>query len=80
MDIYLLRSVATTSSGINILEWREHLVTIHNLYCRVQGPAICDNDGFLMASREMNNAFWLLLEDSWSNGNQQYFHSFITTE
>ena len=80
VDICLLRLVPTTSSGIKILEWRERLVVMHNLHCRVQGPAICHNNGFLISSREMNNAFWLLLEDIWSDGNQRYFHSAITTK
>ena len=33
-----------------------------------------------MASREMNNAFWLLLGGIQSDENQQYFHSYITTK
>ena len=80
VDIYLLRLVPTTSSGIKILEQREPLVVMNNLHCRVQGLTICDKKGFLMASRDMINSLWLLLEGIQRNRNQQYFNSSITSK
>ena len=58
-----LRSVPVTGSGIDVLKWRNWLVAVHQQLGLVDGPAICDSEGFLLPSREVNERFWLLLEE-----------------
>lgn len=61
--VHLLRSVPVTSSGIDVLLWRNKLLRIHELAGREDGPAICDSDGFLMNTSDMNECMWEILED-----------------
>ena len=61
--LHYLQSVPVTGSGINIKRWRDRLVFIHQEASRIEGPAICDDDGFLMSNAAMNDLFWTILEE-----------------
>ena len=77
VDTYLMRSVPVTSSGITVYEQRERVLTVHEAAGRNTSPAICDAGGFLMASREMNDHFWTLLETIWDNKEEELFSKSI---
>ena len=66
-----------TASGIKIFEWREWLLSVHKFAGQTKGLAICDDKGFLMLSRDMNNCFWHLTEVIWVSGQQSLFLSGI---
>ena len=63
VTLHQLRSVPVTNSGIDIEAWRNRLITVHEEAGRSEGPAICDDNGFLMTNNEMNNLFWTVLEE-----------------
>jgi len=60
--LHELRSVPITSSGINIKLWRDRLAAIHEEAGREYGPAICDDNGYILSNADMNDRFIDLLE------------------
>eukprot|EP00980_Cylindrotheca_fusiformis_P027728 scaffold22529_cov73-Cylindrotheca_fusiformis.AAC.2 len=62
VNTYFLRSVPRTDSGINVLHWRDLLLAVHDRAGRVEGPAFCDREGFLLPTRRMNSFLWEALE------------------
>eukprot|EP00980_Cylindrotheca_fusiformis_P026333 scaffold15880_cov158-Cylindrotheca_fusiformis.AAC.3 len=63
VNTYFLRSVPVTDSGIHIQHWRDLLLAVHERAGRMEGPAFCDRDGFLLPTRRMNAYLWEALED-----------------
>jgi len=69
---YLLRSVPVTSSGIDVKKWRDKLLRLHEFENRTHGPAICDDDGYLMSHRTMNEMLWTVMEELYSEDPDQF--------
>ena len=61
--LHQLRSVPTTDSGVEVKLWRDRLIFVHEQAGRVEGPAICDKDGYLLSFSAMNELFWQVLEE-----------------
>lgn len=62
--VHYLRSVKITGrSKIDIQKWRDRLLIVHRLAGRKEGPAICDSDGHLLTSIEINKQMWIVLEE-----------------
>jgi hypothetical protein len=59
---HFLRSVPTTGSGIPEEKWRDWLLSIHHHAGRTEGPAMCDDQGFLLTNEKMNTYLWEALE------------------
>lgn len=60
--VYYLRSVPITSSGVNVKQWQDLLLAVHQKAGRLAGPAICDSKGVLLESKQMNGWLWEALE------------------
>ena len=60
---YLLRPVPITRTGIDVALWRDQLLQVHQFFGRNDGPAICDDDGYLMRTRDMNEMLWKIMEE-----------------
>jgi hypothetical protein len=60
---HFLRSVPVTGSGIAVEKWRDWLLAIHQHAGRTNGPAMCDDQGFLLTTERMNTYLWEALED-----------------
>ena len=60
---HLLRSVPMTDSGIEVKWWRDALVEVHTRAGRSEGPAICDEKGFLLSHSVVNSHLWDVLEE-----------------
>ena len=71
-EIHYLRSVPVTSSGINVELWRDWLLLVHDQADRVEGPAICDENGFLLPSRTVNEGIWSILEEIYDEGGTEF--------
>ena len=69
---YLLRSVPITSSGIDVEGWRNKLLRLHEFENRNHGPAICDDDGYLMSNRKMNEMLWTVMEELYTEDPDQF--------
>jgi len=69
---YLLRSVPVTSSGIDDQAWRDKLLRLHEFENRNHGPAICDNDGYLVSRRKMNEMLWTVMEELYTEDPDQF--------
>ena len=54
---HLMMSVNITKSGLDVRWWLELLVTILKLERKTEGPAICDPEGFIVKSLDMNHKF-----------------------
>ena len=61
--LHQLRSVPVTDSGVEIWLWIERLIFTHEQAGRVEGPAICDEEGYLLSFSAMNKLFWEVLEE-----------------
>ena len=61
--LHQLRSVPTTDSGVKVKLWRDRLIFVYEQAGRVEGPAICDKDGYLLSFSAMNKLFWQVLEE-----------------
>ena len=61
--LHQLRSVPTTDSGVEVKLWRDRLIFVHEQAGRLEGPAICDKDGYLLSFSAMNELFWQVLEE-----------------
>jgi len=59
---HLLISASKTGSGFQPRKWLEALVGLHQQEQRTQGPAICDDDSFIMKQSVLNAAFLSCLE------------------
>ena len=70
--IFLLRSVPFTSSGIELLKWRDRLLAVHAYAGRKEGPAICDSQGFLLSTLEVNDSMWDVLEELYDEDSAQF--------
>lgn len=64
--LHQLRSVPITGSGVDIRLWKERLMVVHQLAGRQEGPAICDSRGFILNNQDMNELFWSILEEVYS--------------
>jgi hypothetical protein len=62
-ETHHLRAVPVTRSGIQVRKWRDMLLRIHEEAHREAGPAICDDEGFLLSSAVMNQHLWEVLEE-----------------
>jgi hypothetical protein len=62
-ELHQLRSVPKTDSGVEIWVWVNRLVFVHDQAGRVEGPAICDEEGYLLSFPAMNELFWQVLEE-----------------
>ena len=60
---YLLRSVPCTRTGIDVAMWGYKLLQVHQHFVREDGPAICDDDGYLTRTRDMNEMLWKIMEE-----------------
>ena len=60
---YLLRSVPITSTGIDVALWREKLLQVHQHFGREDGPPMCDDNSYLMRTRDMNEMLWEIMEE-----------------
>jgi len=69
---YLLRSVPVTISGINVKMWRDKLLKLHEFEDRNRGPAICDDNGYLISHRIMNEMLWTVMEELYSEDPDQF--------
>ena len=65
---YLLRPVPCTRTGINLAVWRDKLLRVHQYFGREDGPAICDDNGFLMRTRDMNEMMREITEELYLEG------------
>ena len=54
---HLMMSVNITKSGLDVRWWLELLVTILKLERKTKGPAICDPEGYIVKSLDMNQEF-----------------------
>ena len=63
MHTYLLWSVPCIRTSINVEAWRDKLLRVHQHFGRKDGPAICDDNGFLMRTRYMNEIRWEIMEE-----------------
>ena len=70
--IFLLRSVPYTSTGIDVLMWRDRLLVIHEHAGRDACPAFCDNQGFLLSALEVNDGMWDVLEELYDEDPVQF--------
>ena len=70
--IFLLRSVPFTSSGIDVLKWRDRLLAVHAYAGRKEGPAICDSQRFLLSALEVNDSMWDVLEELYDEDSAQF--------
>ena len=77
---YLLRSVPQTDTGINVEAWRYRLLQVHKFFGREDGPAICDDDGFLMRSRDMNEMLWEVMEELYTEDPDLFPKSITSVE
>jgi hypothetical protein len=59
---HLLAVAAVTNSGLQPRKWLEALVVLQECQGWVQGPATCDDEGFVTKQAEMNAAFLSCLE------------------
>ena len=59
---HLLMSASKTASGLEPRKWLEALVGLHHQQGRDRGPAICDDEGFVVKQSMMNTAFLSCLE------------------
>jgi hypothetical protein len=62
-ETHHLRAVPVTKSGIQVRKWRDMLLRIHEEANREAGPAICDDEGFLLSSAVMSQHLWEVLEE-----------------
>jgi hypothetical protein len=69
---HFLRSVPTTGSGIEIEKWRDWLLAIHQHAGRAHGPAMCDDQGFLLTTERMNTYLWEALEDIYADHSKEF--------
>ena len=79
-ETYYLRAVELTSSGINVRWWRDSLVTVLRIKNRTEGPAICDEDGFLLPSSDVNECLWEVLEDIYEQDTSLFPKDIRTSE
>ena len=61
--LHQLRFVPTNDSWVEIKLYRNRLIFVHEQAGRVEGPAICDKDGYLLSFSAMNELFWRVLEE-----------------
>ena len=54
---HLIFSVNKTRSGLNVWWWVELLVSMLKSEKKMDGPAICDEEGFVIKSSHMNDEF-----------------------
>jgi len=57
--LHHLRSVPITDSGVNIKLWKERFMVVHQIAGRTEGPALCDNHGYLVKFIWRNLTFFL---------------------
>ena len=60
---YVLRSSPETKTGINVEAWGNKLLRIHEYFGKEDGPAICNDDGYLMRTRDMNEILWEIMQE-----------------
>ena len=70
--IYLLGSVPVTGTGIDIREWRDRLLAVHDYRGRIEGLAICDEKGFLLSSLDVNECMWEVLEELYDKKSEEF--------
>ena len=56
------------SIGISMICWHKMLLCLHRHAKRKPGPATCDEEGHLLASREVNKKLWEVLEELHEEG------------
>ena len=64
---HLLPAVNETSSGLQVKLWVRRLLAIRYKEGRLSGPAICDQDGKVMTSTQLNSLFHSALTDVFAN-------------
>ena len=67
-----LRSVTVTQSGISVTRWHKMLLCIHRRAGRKVGPAICNKEGCLLTSKEVNQKLWEVLEELYEEGGLEF--------
>ena len=78
--LHHLWSVPITSSGINVELWRDRLLFIHQEANRIDGPAICEDDGYLMSNSAMNDLFWTILEELYEEDSDDFPNAISSIE
>ena len=48
---------STTDSGVEVKLWRDRLIFVHEQAGRIEGPAICNEDGYLLSFFAMDELF-----------------------
>ena len=77
---YLLRSVPQTDTGIDVEAWRNKLLKVHEYFGREDGPAICDDNGYLMRTRDMNEMLWEIMEELYEEDTDLFPKSITSVE
>jgi hypothetical protein len=54
---HLFPVVSVTRSGINVRKWIAALIVVREKEGRVDGPAFCDTEGYVVSSREVDAKF-----------------------
>ena len=60
---HYMRSVPLTDTGVDVALWRDDLLAVHDIAGRKEGPAFCDENGFLMRNNTMNEMLWEAMEE-----------------
>ena len=55
--LHLMLSMSSTKSGFKVREWVERLVVMLWQEGKVNGPALCDKDGYVVESYKVNQEF-----------------------
>ena len=55
---HIMLAAAKTASGLEVRKWLEMFLVVMLSEGRYEGPAICEEDGTVMASGRMNLLFW----------------------
>jgi hypothetical protein len=58
---HLLPTASTTRSGIKVRGWMRRVIVVNQQCDRVTGPALCDDSGVVLKSRDMNEVLHDLL-------------------
>jgi hypothetical protein len=77
---HLLHSVAVTSSRVHLKSWYLHLLCVHQVYGRNEGPAMCDKDGFQLRTQALNLKLWEGLVHIWERSPKLFMDNIRTAE